>query len=250
MSHIHIPDGILPTVIWVTSYLITLVIIFVLCKKMDGEDVRRKVPIAGVMAAIMLIAMSIPLGFIPLHFSLAVLCGILIGPGLGFIVVFVISMMLAFFGHGGITVVGLNTLIIGSEVLIGAYMFRVLLKHQRIVPRVVLATVIALLVSVSLMVAVVGTTIGVAEALPANQSNHDHQDEVGDDKYYYHEDQEVINYTLDEAVDGQKYINFTGWSAVLTILLLGIFLETFVTTLVVKYFVKVRPDLLQTKTNT
>lgn len=252
LSHIHIPDGVLPPMLWVSSYLLTFIIIFIFSRKMELDDERRKVPIAGVMAAVMLISMSIPLGFIPLHFSLAVLCGILLGPGLGFMVVFVVNIILAFFGHGGITVVGLNTLVMGTEVIIGAYLFRILADNLSIVPRVVIATVIALLVSVSLMVAVVGTTVGVAEALPHDHCSHEHLHEQEHEHHdcslghdHGHDVEQVMMLdTLDETVSSINFLNITGWGAIFTILLTGIMLETFVTTLIVRYFAAVRPDMV------
>ncbi|MBS3969033.1 MAG: energy-coupling factor ABC transporter permease [Clostridia bacterium] len=263
MSHIHIPDGVLHPVLWVSSYLLAIVIIFVLSRKMNMDEARKKVPLAGIMAAIMLITMAIPLGFIPLHFSLAVLCGILLGPGLGFMVAFVVNMILAFFGHGGITVVGLNTLLMGTEVLIGAYLFRILLKNLAIVPRVIIATVIALLISVGLMVAVVSATVGVAEALPHPECSYDHHDHDGYHGHHDHHDHhdnyaseanthidtdgagdaETVQ-TLAEKTAEIHFLNITGWSAVFAILLAGIMLETLVTTLIVRYFAAVRPDMI------
>ncbi len=265
MSHIHLPDGILPAVLWISGYFLTFIIIFVMSKKMDKEEVKRKVPFAGITAAIMLIAMSIPLGFIPLHFSLAVLCGILLGPGLGFITVFVVSLILASFGHGGITVVGLNTLIIGSEVLIGTYLFRILANKITLIPRVLIATVMALLISVTLMVTIVGTTVGFAEVLPHEHHSQDHDthgydcdhdhyidNAVGheNDNYHHidhaatHEGDDHHGETLAETVSNVNYWALTGWTAVFIVLIIGIILEALVTTLIVRYFAAVRPDFI------
>lgn len=73
----------------------------VFCEKIEkGGDIRRKIPFIGVVGALMLIFMSIPLGFIPVHLSLAVLCGILAGPELGFTAVFAVNTILSLMGHG------------------------------------------------------------------------------------------------------------------------------------------------------
>ncbi|MEW6624552.1 MAG: energy-coupling factor ABC transporter permease [Bacillota bacterium] len=266
MSHIHIPDGILPFPLWILGYLGTFLILFVLLKRVQVESMRSKIPLAGVAAAVMLLSMSIPLGFIPLHFSLAVLCGILLGPGLGFIIVFVVNFILALVGHGGITVVGLNTLIIGSEVLVGYYLFKKLGEKFSAAPAAFIAVVIGLALSVTLMVGVVSTTVSLAEALP--HSHHDHvfhddhdvhndldshsnsdehsqltHEEAHGDEVDVHHDHE---HELAEAVSRVNYIFFTGWGAIAAILSLGIALEATVTALIVRYLAKVRPDFLPT----
>lgn len=252
MSHIHIPDGILPVLWWSSGYFITLTVIFLILKKMQIEDVRQRIPFIGVMAAVMLVSMSIPLGFIPLHFSLAVLCGILLGPSLGFITVFIVNFVLALMGHGGITVVGLNSIIMGSEVLIGAYLFRLLLNTKlSLVSSVVISTVTALLVSIVLMVGVVGTTVGVIEVLPHNHDAHEHHAEVStDDTHsrmevgdsYCSETLEDIHFK--EAVSNINFFSFTGWGALILILLIGIILEALITALIINGFMKIKPDLI------
>ncbi len=237
MSHIHIPDGFLPTTLCVLGYIITFTILLFLIKRINGDDVRRKVPLVGVMAAVMLISMSIPLGFLPLHISLAVLCGIILGPNLGFLTIFVVISILALIGHGGITVVGLNTLVMGSEVIIGAYLFKLLSTKMGLILRVAVATVIALMVSMSLMVGIVGSTVGLAEVLPHQECAHEHHDDCG-----YIEAVSYNNYT--KTLDEIKYLTFTGWGAFTVILLLGIMLETLITVFIVRYFAKVRPDMI------
>lgn len=238
MSHIHIPDGFLPTTLCVLGYIITFTILLFLIKRINGDDVRRKVPLVGVMAAVMLISMSIPLGFLPLHISLAVLCGIILGPNLGFLTIFVVISILALIGHGGITVVGLNTLVMGSEVIIGAYLFKLLSTKLGLILRVAVATVIALMVSMSLMFGIVGSTVGLAEALPHQEYVQEHHDDSG-------KNIEVITYNkFTKTLDEIKYLSFTGWSALAVILLLGIMVETLVTVLIVRYFTKVRPDII------
>jgi cobalt/nickel transport system permease protein len=239
MSHIHIPDGVLPVYLWVLGYVLTFGIIFILQNKIKHEDMRKKVPFTGVVAAIMLIAMTIPLGIVPLHLSLAVLCGILVGPKLGFLAVFVVNIILALFGHGGITVVGVNTLVIGSEVLVGFYVFKFLSNKISKVWSSVFAVCLALLVSTTFMVAVVGTTIGLQEALP----HHHHEEKDGKiqgaDQGYEQEHSD-----FEKVLAEVHYLSLTGWSAVALILSAGIALEAFITALIVRFFLKRRPDFI------
>ena len=75
--HIHIPDGVLPIWLWVLGYaLAALFLLFAVIKV--GKDTRKAVWTAAV-AAMMLVAMSIPLG-VPYHINLTALAGIILGP--------------------------------------------------------------------------------------------------------------------------------------------------------------------------
>ncbi|MBV1758932.1 MAG: energy-coupling factor ABC transporter permease [Dethiosulfatibacter sp.] len=237
MSHVHIPDGIIPFYLWLPGYILTFVIIYFVIKRSSNEQIKRVLPFTGIAAALMLIGMSVPLIIIPVHISLAVLTGILIGPKMAFLVVFVVSMILAMFGHGGITIVGLNTLVIGSEVFIGAMLFKKLAKNNLVIGTSI-ATVIALIVSMSMMVAIIGTYAGFAEVLPHEAVEHveeEHLDE-GD-----HDDSD-----LTEAVSEINYLAFSGWVALIMIVVVGVGLETLITVLIIRYFYKVRPDLIET----
>lgn len=197
MSHLHIPDGILSPFIWVSGYLVTFVILYLILKKVESDSLRQKIPFTGIAAALMLIAMSVPLGIIPVHLSLASLTAILLGPGLGFLAVFSVNIILALVGHGGITLVGINTLVIGTEVFISSFLFRKVLIKMGIMSRTFLSVSLALIVSVALMVLIFMTAFG------------------------------------------------TGEFALLgSIVLFGIFIEGMATSLIVRYFSKVRPDII------
>jgi len=267
MSHIHIPDGIIPSIWWVSGYILTAVMLFILIKNIGDKDMGKKIPLAGMSAAIMLVGMSIPLGFLPLHFSLAVLVGILVGPSIGFIVVFTVNVILALFGHGGITIVGINTLVIGSEVIIGYFIFKTLAKNWSHTKAAAVATVMALLVSLTMMVGIVGATVGLPEVLPhgdhahgededehlhEDEDEHLHEDEDEhlheDEDDHLHEDEDDHLHDGDESfvevVRNMNYFVLTGWAALITILLVGIAFEATVTALITRFLSKVRPDLL------
>ena len=72
----------------------------------------------------MLVGMSTEFVPIAYHINLTVLAGIIVGPAMGFLAAFIVDLILALFGHGGITVVGLNTLIVGAECALGSLIFR------------------------------------------------------------------------------------------------------------------------------
>ncbi len=245
MSHIHFPDGIIPLYIWIPAYLVTFGIIFLITKTIEKEKIKKLLPLTGIAAALMLIGMSVPLVIIPVHLSLAVLTGILIGPKLGFVVVFVVGLILASFGHGGITIVGINTLVIGSEVFVGSMLFRLLGKKKKLLG-VVFSTVIALVISLALMVSVVGYTAGFENALPHTHLEHSHEHEEHID---HHEDHHEHSGELEESISNINYLFFSGWVALILIFVFGIALETIVTSLIVMFFYKVRPSLIDSAHN-
>ena len=160
MSHIHIPDGVLPLWLIAAGWVVTLALLFLAARRLSEPEAGRKLPLLGVMAAVMLVGMFTEFVPIAYHVNLTVLAGIIVGPAMGFVVAFIVDLILALFGHGGITVVGLNTLIIGAECALGYYFFRALyrLLHPRIksvaVPAGV-AVVITLFISTMLLIGIV-----------------------------------------------------------------------------------------------
>ena len=156
--HIHIPDGVLPIWLWSAGYAILLSLVALAIRKVRGQE-RRGV-LAAVMVAVMLVVQSIPLG-VPYHINLSSLAGIMLGPWWALISVLVTNAVEASFGHGGVTIVGLNTLIVWSEALIGFYMFaalRSILKISRLrIPAAAgISTLVALIISALLVVGIVG----------------------------------------------------------------------------------------------
>jgi cobalt/nickel transport system permease protein len=77
----------------------------------------------------MLAAMAIPLGPLEFHVTLAGPVGVLLGGAGAFQVVFVVSVILALMGHGGLTVVGLNALVLGAGAAIAVPVYRLLVPR-------------------------------------------------------------------------------------------------------------------------
>ncbi|SMB98999.1 cobalt/nickel transport system permease protein [Thermanaeromonas toyohensis ToBE] len=233
MSHLHIPDGVIPPVWLVLGFVGAAILLALAIVRTRREDINNKLPRLSVICAFMLLAMSVPLGFLPTHLNLTVLAGILLGPWLGIIAVFVVNLILALLGHGGITVVGLNTLVVGSEAILGYHLFKAL--YQRLCPviAVATATALALLFSMSLMIAVVGLT----QVEPAIGLHHQHNNH---------------HLSLEEGheVEPPGEISLVRFAhIVLPIGLVGIILETTVTSLLVSYLWKVKPDLIDIVNN-
>lgn len=127
MSHIHIPDGVLPVWLWLIGWIGAAILVGVMGRIALADDYRRKVPMLGVIAALMMVAMSSEIIPIAYHINLTVLGGILLGPVLSPIAAFIVVTTLALIGHGGVTVIGLNTIVIFSEMLVGWMLFRALI---------------------------------------------------------------------------------------------------------------------------
>jgi hypothetical protein len=68
------------------------------------------VPLLGIVAALMIVGMSAEIVPIAYHVNLSVIGGILLGPALSAIAAFIVVIVLAMLGHGGVTVIGLNAL--------------------------------------------------------------------------------------------------------------------------------------------
>jgi len=249
MSHLHIPDGVISPVWLVLGFIGMAALLTLAIVRAGSEGVRSKVYHVGIVSAIMLLAMSVPLGFLPVHLNLAVLAGIFLGPWLGVIAVFVVNLILALFGHGGITVLGLNTLVVGSEVMLGYYLFSALRQRVRLALAAATATTLALVFSLLLMVGIVGLT-RIDPVLVLNDHHH------GREEYHQvvqtmhletagkiQEDEEE-GHSLKELYHEQQISLARFVLIVLPIGMVGIVLETVVTTLVVDYVFKVRPDLI------
>lgn len=158
MTHIHIPDGVLPWWLWGAGWLLTIAVLWLASRTVDESRMAAKVPLVGMVSALVLVAMSVELVPIAYHLNLTVVAGVLLGPWMGVVAAFVVATILALLGHGGITVIGLNTLLLGTEIALGWLMFRTLTKllgRARIRWSGALATVLTLAVTTGLLVGIV-----------------------------------------------------------------------------------------------
>ncbi len=158
MTHIHIPDGVLPLWLVLASWVVALGAVWLAGRLGARRDVRRKVPLLGAMAALMLVSMSSEIVPIAYHVNLTVLAGILLGPWLSIVAAFIVNVILALLGHGGVTVIGLNTLMIASEMIAGWALFRTLdaaFRHRRPAFVAGVVTVLTLAMTTTLLVGIV-----------------------------------------------------------------------------------------------
>ena len=163
MTHMHIPDGILPVWLWVAGFILMAIVLGLSLLQLRNMDMRRKIPLLGAVAAAMLVAMSLEIFVIGYHVNLSVAAGILLGPALGFVAAFITNVMLALIGHGGITVIGFNTLLLASAAVRGHPVVFLLKKRLPVFWRAATATVLAQFVTTLLLIGIVA----VSRASPA-----------------------------------------------------------------------------------
>lgn len=156
MSHLHLPDGILPLWLVMIGWIVTVSALLVDLRLTRRMDLRRRLPRLGFVAALMLLAMSAEILPLAYHLNLSTIAGILLGPALGLLAALVVSLFLALLGHGGLTVVGLNVPILALEIVLGGGLFRLLTGMRLQAPRAAaLATGMSLVASTGAMVGVV-----------------------------------------------------------------------------------------------
>jgi cobalt/nickel transport system permease protein len=159
MSHLHIPDGVLPWGLVLAGWLVTLPALWLASRRAGSDrESLRKVPLLGVVAALVLVAMSTEIVPIAYHINLTVVAGVLLGPWLSIVAAFIVVLMLALIGHGGVTVVGLNTVMIAAEMIVGWALFRSLTAAfgRRRTPWVAaVSTVVTLALTTAMLVGVV-----------------------------------------------------------------------------------------------
>jgi cobalt/nickel transport system permease protein len=236
MSHIHFPDGVLPVWLWGLGLIVAILIGTILFRLMNKKDLTSRLPLLGMMAAAMVLSASVEIVPIAYHVNLTVISGILLGPSLIFLANFVVNVILALFGHGGITVIGLNTLILSVEGILGYFLFRLFWKIlRRISPTVFLATFLALLCSTLSM-------IGVVRLGTSHYEELIHQEKKG--IFEFHLSKEKDEQHQGE-VSGAK-VNLKRFIAiVLPLGFIGWVLEGVITTLIGRYLYRLRPDLLR-----
>lgn len=235
MSHIHLPDGVLPVWLWGSGFILAIFIAWLFSRLIKKEDLTRRLPLLGMMAAAMVLGASVEIVPIAYHVNLTVAAGILLGPSLIFLVTFIVNFILALFGHGGITVIGLNTLILSIEGILGYFFFRFFWKlSNRIVPAVFLGTFLALSVSTFSMIGVVRLGVDHYEELL-----HSHQ-EKGLFEFKLHKEKEGDSKEISEKVNFKRFMTI-----VLSLGFLGWLLEGVITSLILRYIYRLKPELLR-----
>ena len=90
---------------------------------------ETEIPRVGLLTAALFVAsqIHIPLGLGSVHLLLNGIAGILLGRHVGVALFVALNFQAFLFGHGGITTLGINTVILTVPAILGAYAFRLLL---------------------------------------------------------------------------------------------------------------------------
>ena len=246
MSHIHIPDGILPLWLWVLGYILIGICFIFGAFYIKKSQKQAKFPLISIMAALMILTMSVPIPFpVPYHINLAVLAGIILGPILSFFAILTSNLLLAFTAHGGITVVGLNTLVISIEAVTGYFIFKFLVKKSaKIFFSAFTATFLALIISTFLAIGIVYAGTHNFSSLSHHHCchNEEHQEKISihNEK---HIESELIEHH--EHQDAEEKFNIKRFFALMFMFgFIGWILEASLTGFIVSYIKKVKPDIL------
>ncbi|OGI01975.1 MAG: hypothetical protein A2Y25_08375 [Candidatus Melainabacteria bacterium GWF2_37_15] len=217
MSHLHIPDGIIAIWLWVLGYVLTAVYFFIFARHIKKTSSYKKIPVVSVLGALMLLSMSIPVPFfLPYHINLSSLAGILVGPFYAGSAIFCVNMILALLGHGGVTIIGLNTVILTIEAGIAYFLYK---KFKSAFT----ATFCALIVSAFLTITVIYLgTHDLDLLLDCHEcaGGHEHEAVFSPDRFLL---------------------------MVLAVGAMGWTLESFITNFIVNYIKRVKPELLEKK---
>src|SRR5438874_3012684 len=148
MSHLHIPDGILPPVLWIWGLILTGLLLLA-----SGRASRRAGPrqiafqsaLGGIMLAVM--AIPVPITAFDYCMTLAGPVGVLLGAAGAFQLSFVVTLILALLGQGGFTVIGLNTLVLGLGAVLARPIYLASVRRLRPPRAMALATAVSQLFS-------------------------------------------------------------------------------------------------------
>lgn len=113
----HISDGILEGPVLATSFAAAAGIAAVTLRKMDLEEI----PKISVITAIFFVAslIKVPIGPTSIHLVLVGLVGVILGRRAFAAIMLGIILQALLFGHGGVSVIGANTVMLGGGGLVG-----------------------------------------------------------------------------------------------------------------------------------
>ena len=234
MSHLHVPDGILPLPVVMISFLVCGTLVSVASHRLS-RDRSAPLRIASV-AALMVLSMNVPVLVLPLHLNMAALAGIVLGGWQALVAVFTVNLMVAFMQHGGITAVGLNTIILGAEAALASCVFRGARRLKAPMAAAV-ATTLALLLSTGLMVSVLAAAAPRGSVLEALA--HDFRlPYIGGQAH-----SQTPSFAATPAF-GRPLVPVAVVRIIAPVIAGGVLLEAAVTSLIVGFLSRVRPDLI------
>ena len=163
MSHLHLPDGVLPPLVWIAGTVLAALLLVASGLATRGHGPQR-IAFRGALGGIMLAVMAIPIPVTAFDYcmTLAGPVGVLLGAAGSFQVAFVVTLILALMGQGGFTVVGLNTLVLGAGAALARPLYVLLARPLRPAPAMAAATAVSQLFSSALWLAVLWVSVRIA----------------------------------------------------------------------------------------
>lgn len=123
----HIPDGILPLHVTLGGYAAAMATTYLCIRKISQrEDPREDIPKASLLTAAFFVAslIHIPVPPTSVHLMLSGLLGVMLGPFAFPAILIGLFFQAVMFGHGGLTTLGVNAVILGWPALAVAGLFR------------------------------------------------------------------------------------------------------------------------------
>ncbi|ELR97582.1 cobalt transporter CbiM [Gloeocapsa sp. PCC 73106] len=124
----HIPDGFLPSSVYLTGYGITGAVTWYCLREIRRAAIPTEVeiPKASLLTAAFFVtsAISFPIPPISIHFVMNGLVGIILGYYSFLAILVGLFFQAVMFGHGGMASLGINAVIMGIPALIASYFFQ------------------------------------------------------------------------------------------------------------------------------
>lgn len=116
----HIAEGLLSVPILIGSSLLSATGIHIGLRRLDPMHI----PVAAILAAVFFVAslIHLPIGFSSVHLLMSGLCGLLLGWTAFPVIVVALFLQSVLFGFGGLTTLGINTLIMAVPAVIVHYL--------------------------------------------------------------------------------------------------------------------------------
>lgn len=172
MSHLHIPDGVLPPQLWIAGLVLAFLALLVAVHVTRGagpQQIAYQSALGGIMLAVM--AIPVPITAFDYCMTLAGPVGVLLGGGAAFQVSVVVTLILALMGQGGFTVIGLNALVLGAGAALARPVYRRAVASGRApAAAMAIATAVSQLFSSALWVLVLWASVRLAPDAARNQA--------------------------------------------------------------------------------
>lgn len=218
MSHLHIPDGILPPILWIIGLVLTALALAWSAwagRGVGARGIAFQSALGGIMLAVM--ALPVPITAFDYCMTLAGPIGVLLGAAGAFQVSFVVTLILALFGQGGFTVIGLNTLVLGMSAVAARPVYRLLGRGLGPARAMAVATAVSQLGATALWIGLLLLSVRLS---PEVAGEHEVRHQLV-----------VLGHGL-------------GLAVVIPMLLLAVALEALLGYGVARFLHRVRPDLL------